>query len=347
VTTAPRRRPTLRPTLRDVAKAAGVSFKTVSRVVNGESGVSDDIVTRVRRQVETLGYVPDERARNLRQFDSRPNSVGFVMVDVANPFFSAILRGLEDVARANDCLVLAASSDGDPHRQDQLIDTFLQRRVAGIVVVPCVDHFGPLDSQIIRSIPVVYLDGEPGEHTRDIVRTDHYGGAKAMAEHLMRFGHRDIGFLGDDPEVFSAGLRLRGYRDIMASHGLAVRDDWVLVGQHDQVAWHGLVRDWLAGLHELPTAVLTAQNFVTIGAVRALHEANLADKIALVGFDEVELSDVVRPGISTLPQHPQNLGKRAGQLLFDRIAASDGPPIRDIWLPQVVSRGSGELQPFR
>jgi LacI family transcriptional regulator len=333
--------------LRDVAQAAGVSFKTVSRVVNREPGVSDDVVERVQREVKLLGYVPDERARNLRQFDSRASSIGFVLNDVANPFFSAILRGLEDVARDHDCLVLAASSDGDPLRQDQLIDTFLQRRVSGIVVVPCINHFGPLAAPITQSIPVVYLDGEPGEHDRDVVRTDHYGGAVAMTDHLMAHGHRDIGFLGDDPSLFSAGLRLQGFRDTMAKHDLAVREEWVLAGQHDQIAWHGIVRTWLDGLSVRPTAVLTAQNFVTIGAVRALHEAGLASDMALVGFDEIELSDVVQPGISTLPQHPQQLGRRAGQLLFDRMENAAIPVTTEIRLAKVVARGSGELRPRR
>jgi LacI family transcriptional regulator len=337
------RTPSRRPTLRDVAERAEVSFKTVSRVVNGEAGVSGAVVGRVQTAIESLGYVPDERARHLRQSFAPVSSIGFVLVDVSNPFFSAVLRGLEDVARARQCLVLSASSDQDASRQDQLIETLLQRRVAGMVVVPCDDHLGRLSPEIIQDVPVVYLDCEPSQHTNDLVRTDHYAGARAMAEHLLAQGHRDIGFLGDDPSVFSAGLRFTGYVDAMNDAGARVRDEWVLTGRHDQFAWHRLVRDWLNCLQRRPTAVITAQNFVTIGAVRALHELGLAQTMAMVAFDEVDLSDVLQPGITVLPQEPRELGRRAGELLFARIDGSTEAPVRELRLSNLVRRGSGEL----
>jgi LacI family transcriptional regulator len=337
------RTPARRPTLRDVAERAEVSFKTVSRVVNGEPGVSGVVVGRVQTAIESLGYVPDERARRLRQSTSPATSIGFVLVDVSNPFFSAVLRGLEDVARARQCLVLSASSDQDPVRQDQLVETFLQRRVAGMVVVPCDDHLGPLTSEIIQDVPVVYLDCEPKEHLNDLVRTDHYAGARTMTDHLLAQGHRDIGFLGDDPSVFSAGLRFAGYRDAMHDAGAEVRDEWVLTGRHDQFAWHRLVREWLSNAPRRPTAVVTAQNFVTIGAVRAVHELGLARTLAMVAFDEIDLADVVQPGITVLPQEPRELGRRAGELLFGRIDGSVEPPTRELRLSTLVERGSGEL----
>ncbi len=339
--------PGRRPTMRDVAEAAGVSFKTVSRVVNGEAGVSDELAQRVSRAVEALGYVPDERARNLRLTGNRPTSIGFVLVDVANPFFSAILRGLEDVARTRDCLVLSASSDGDPERQDRLIETFISRRVAGIVVVPAGAHAGVLDDGVLHDIPVVFLDCEPRRHQRDIVRSDHRGGAEAMTRHLIAHGHRDIAFLGDDPTTFSAALRLEGFRSAMAEAGLTVRDEWVMTGRHEPGQWQERVTSWWTSQQQRPTGLLTAQNFVTLGAVRALHALGIAGSVALVGFDDVEMSDVVQPGISVLPQQPAELGRRAGELLFGRIDGGRGRPVREIMTTAVIPRGSGELRPAR
>lgn len=196
--------PLRRPTMRDVAEAAGVSLKTVSRVVNHEDGVSQDLAQRVGTAVASLRYVPDERARNLRQTESRATSIGFSLVDVSNPFFSAVLRGLEEVARAHNCLVLSASSDHNQGRQDQLIETFVQRRVAGIVVVPCGPELGLLNSDFLRQTPVVFVDCEPETGQFDLVRADHYGGAFELTQHLIAHGHRRIGFLGDDTAIFSA-----------------------------------------------------------------------------------------------------------------------------------------------
>jgi LacI family transcriptional regulator len=321
-----------------------VSLKTVSRVVNVEDGVSGELVARVERAVQALGYRPDERARNLRQGDARPASIGFAMVDVANPFFSAILRGLEAVAHEHDCLVLSGSSDGDPDRQDQLIESFISRRVDGLVVVPSGDQLGPIAAEMLHGTPVVFLDCEPREQQADIVRSDHFGGAVEITRHLLSRGHTKIGFLGDDPAIFSAGLRLDGFRKAIAEAGLRVQDDWILTGHFNPSEWRAKITQWLQSAEERPTALVTAQNFVTIGAVQALHDLGLHHTTALVGFDDVPLSDVVEPGITVLPQQPGRLGRRAGKLLFQRLDGFTGPPVREIIESPIIERGSGEIE---
>jgi LacI family transcriptional regulator len=331
--------------MRDVAEAAGVSLKTVSRVVNREEGVSDDLVHRVDTAVRSLRYVPDERARNLRQTDSRETSIGFSLVDVSNPFFSAVLRGLEEVARNHNCLVLSASSDHDPDRQNQLIETFLQRRVAGIVVVPCGPDLGLLTPELLRGTPVVLVDCEPDAGQFDIVRSDHYGGAKKLTQHLIAHGHTSIGFLGDDPNIFSAKLRLQGFTDAMEEAGLKVDPQFVITGERSPIGWQTEVFRWLQRLTTRPTAVMTAQNFVTMGAVRALHQLSLERTVALAGFDEIEMGDVVTPALTVLPQHPFELGRLAGELLFRRLEGVTEAPVRQILEAQVVPRGSGEIRP--
>ena len=333
-----------RPTLRDVALAAGVSIKTVSRVVNDEKGVSADLVERVDKAIASLRYLPDERARNLRRFESKPSSIGFALRDVSNPFFSAILRGLEDTARAHGCLVLSGSSDDDPRREQQLIETFLQRRVGGVVVVPCGDDIGPLGSDVFRDIPLVFVDCEPALHHNDVVRTDHFGGARAMTRLLLEHGHCRIGFFGDDPGIFSARLRFDGFALGLEEQGLCVPLEYVVRGSRSPVEWYETMIEVFRA-SDAPTAILTAQNFVTMGAVRALHELGLQNRIALVGFDDVELSDVVRPGISVLAQQPRELGRRAGELLFRRLAGFTEPPVSVILEGTLIRRGSGEIRP--
>ncbi len=336
-----------RPTMRDVADAAGVSLKTVSRVVNREEGVSSDLVQRVDAAIERLRYVPDERARTLRLLDARPSSIGLVLSDVANPFFSAVLRGLEDVAQSHRCFVLSASSDNHDDRQEDLIQSMIQRRVSGLVVVSPNDHPRSLSADDLRGTPLVFLDCEPTHHDYDSVRTDHLQAAVSMTRHLIAHGHRHIGFLGDDPDIFSARLRLQGFLQAMSEAGLDVQDDWIVTGRRTPLQWATTATQWLSNLPERPTAVVTAQNFVTIGMVRALHQLGLQRAVALVGMDDLELGDVVEPGISVLPQHPFDLGRRAGELLFRRLDGETHSPARELLLSAIIMRGSGEIAPTR
>lgn len=339
------RLPSRRPTLRDVAGRAGVSFKTVSRVVNDEGGVSDDLVVRVEEAITALGYRPDDRARHLRSTGNRSRSIGFVMVDVANPFFSSILRGMEEVARQRGHLVLSGSTDGDLHRQDELVKAFVARRVDGLIVVPSGDSLGALEHELNRGTPLVFVDLDPPDATSiDLVRSDHHGGAIAATRHLLANGHRDIAFFGDDPSVFSASLRLAGFRDAMRSKRLKVSAERVVTGHHHPDAWRQIVTTALEN-GPLPTALFTAQNFVTVGAVQALHDLGLQHRIAHVGFDDVELADVVEPGITVVPQQPRELGRRAAEMLFRRLDGATNPPTQEIVGSSVIARGSGELRP--
>ncbi len=332
--------------MRDVAEQAEVSFKTVSRVVNGEGGVSDDLVSRVEAAIALLRYKPDDRARHLRQTANHTGAIGFVMVDVANPFFSSILRGIEEVARQRGYLVLAGSTDGAQEREDQLVEAFIARRVDGLVVVPSGSVVGTLRTELERGSPVVFLDVEPEGLAVDLVRSDHRGGAAAATNHLIDHGHRDIAYLGDNPAIYSAGLRLSGFREAMVASGLDVPPGRIVTGANSSEAWRQIVLESLTG-KELPTAIFTSQNFITVGAAHALHDLGLRNTIAHIGFDDIELADIVHPGISVVPQHPRNLGRRAAEILFGRIGGEVHPPIRDVVECEIVARGSGELPPFR
>jgi DNA-binding LacI/PurR family transcriptional regulator len=366
-----------RPTLRDVASRAGVSFKTVSRVVNGESGVSVDLVERVEKAIDALGYRPDDRARRLRLGGARTGVIGFVLVDVGNPFFASILRGIEEVARQHGCLVITGSSDGMADRQDQLVEAFISRRVDGLIVVTSSDRSPTLDAEVRRGTPLVYLDLEPTAVRADLVRSDHHGGTVLATEHLLAHGHRDIAFFGDDPSIFSARLRRDGFIAAMDRAGVAVPEHRFVHHHGHTEEWREIALDYLRGTHgggapatrlgapstlgagtarssrssraaaprRPPTAIVTAQNFITLGTIHALHELGLEQRIAVVGFDDVELGDVVTPGITVVPQQPKALGRRAATMLFQRIDGSTVRPRREIFPSELIARGSGEIRP--
>ncbi len=336
-----------RPTLRDVAIQAGVSFKTVSRVVNGERGVSPELIARVQAAVTSLDYRPDHRARLLRQTGADATTIGFVLVDIANPFFSRILRGIELVASTRNCLVLAGSTEGSVEREQQLIEALVGRRVDGLIVVSSGSIPQPLRSEIERGTPVVFVDIEPQQHGSsvlpiDLVRSDHTAGARAATQHLLDRGHTDIAYAGDDTAIYSAGLRLDAFRDTMRGAGSPVAADRITTGSHSEHEWEELAIELLNDAPR-PTAIFSAQNFATVGVVRAMHRLGLRQQIAQVGFDDVELADVVEPGITVVPQQPRELGRRAAEILMARIDGDHRPPVQEILNSPLIERGSGEI----
>ncbi len=324
-----------------------MSFKTVSRVINREGGVSPELIERVEASVGALGYRPDDRARRLRAPGQRSNVIGFILVDVANPFFSSILRGIEDVARKHDCLVLSGSTDGDSERWDQLVSAFVSRRVDGLIVVPNGSHLGPLQHEILRGTPLVFVDlDSPDANEVDKVRSDHYHGARMATDHLLRAGHTEIAYFGSPLSMTSAQLRFEGFRDAMTSAGLQVVPNRVRTGTHTPNEWQSIVLDFFQHGNR-PSALFTAQNFATLGALQALHLLGLRHSVAQIGFDDVELGAVVTPGLTVVPQFPLEIGQRATEILFDRIEGGRHAPVSEILPLSIIERGSGEIRSVR
>ena len=333
-----------RPTMRDVAESAGVSFKTVSRVVNEEGGVSQLLVDRVAEAVETLGYRPDERARHLRSGSTHTGAIGFVLIDVSNPFFSAVLRGIEAVATDEGSIVMSGSTDGDEERETQLIEAFVSRRADGLIVIPQGSGSATLRAEVERGTPVVFVDLEPAELIGDLVRSDHLGGSAIATQHLIEHGHRDIAFVGDASGISSSRLRLAGYQRALEAAGISASERRIVQDRLRPDQWRQVIRTYLQQ-PDPPSAIFSAQNFVSVGCAQALHDLGLHETIAQVGFDDIELGDVVTPAITTVPQRPLELGRHAAEMLFGRIAGQDGPPSKQILADAIIERGSGEIRP--
>jgi LacI family transcriptional regulator len=338
------RRGARRPTMREVAAVAGVSLSTVSRVVNGGEGVRADLAVRVRDAVELLGYRHNLTASALRRADGQSASIGLIVEDVSNPFFGAVHRGVEDVARARGVLTLVGSSDEEPDRERELAEAFGGRGIDGLVLATAVGDSSYLMRERAAGVALVFVDRPPRFLDADTVVTDNAGGARAAVEHLLEAGHRRIGFLGDRPDVFTASERLRGYQETLAHHGIAedldlVRHPHFRGGGSYETTTELLRRD------DPPTALFTSQNLITIAAVRALHDLGMQHDVALVGFDDVVLADAVDPPLTVVAPHPHGLGRRAAELLFERLDGFDGPS-RRVELPtELIARGSGELAP--
>jgi LacI family transcriptional regulator len=331
-----------RPTMREVAAVAGVSLSTVSRAINGDPKVAPDLAQKVRSAVAMLGYRRDVTATTLRRADRLSASIGLVFDDVANPFHALLQRGIEDVARDRGVLAFAGSSDEDAQRERDLVQAFLSRRVDGLIVVPAGPDHGYLLRDREAGVAVVFVDRPPGFIDADVVLSDHAGGAREATAHLLAAGHTRIGYLGDRRRIHSAVERLRGHTEALAAAGVPHDPALVRMELEDSVMARRATEELLDGENP-PTAVFTAQNLITVGAVEALRARGLQHAVALVGFDDLPLADAVDPGLTVIAQNAHGVGRAAAEVLFDRLDGNGGPT-RTVVLPTtLIARGSGEI----
>jgi len=326
----------------DVAALAGVGLKTVSRVVNSEPGVSPELAAKVRRAIEQLNYRRDANAATLRRLGRKTQTIGLVLEDVSNPFSSALHRAVEDAAREREVLVFAGSCDEDPERERELIGSFRERRVDGIIVVPASRDHAYLHEERRAGTALVFADRRASNLDADSVVSDNRGGARKAVHHLLERGHRRIGFLGDLLSISTAQERLRGYVQALESTGLGVDERLVRAGLRGPDAAARAIDEMLA-LGEPPTAFFTGQNLLTIGAIRALRRAGREHELALIGFDDVSLADVIDPAISVVAQDPQAIGRAAAEQLFRRLDGDTAPAVHRVIPIALIARGSGEI----
>ncbi|MFC7616382.1 LacI family DNA-binding transcriptional regulator [Actinokineospora soli] len=333
------------PRMRDVAALAGVGIKTVSRVVNNEPGVSPDLAARVRRAVEQLGYRPNLGASSLRRADGKTAAIALVLENIANPFSAAVHRAVEDVARERGVLVFAGSLDEDPRRERDLVQAFTMRRADGLIIAPASDDQGYLYDDVVRTqTPVVFVDRPPHGLRADAVLATNAEGAAAAVHHLADAGHERIAYLGDYVRIPTAADRFRGYREAMVDRGLRVRAEHVAHDLHSAEAAERAVRAMLA-LDDPPTALFSSQNLVTIAAVRALRALGRQHAVALVGFDDFPVADLLDPGVTVVAQDPAAIGRTAAELLFRRLDGERWEPRQHRVETRLIARGSGELRP--
>ncbi|GGT87446.1 LacI family DNA-binding transcriptional regulator [Streptomyces violascens] len=328
-----------RPTMKDVARAAGVSPMTVSRAVSGEPGVSPDTAARVEQAIRQLGYQRNDNARNLRQKNLRTSTIGLVVDDLANPFYALMARSVEDEAHRRGFLVLVGSTNDEPRREREVIAAFTARQVDGLILVPTNGGHGFLKQPMEGGTCVVCVDRPAKGLAVDTVTVDNRAGAERAVSHLLGHGHTRIAYLGDRFDIWTQRERHAGYLDALASHGIA--EDPALVR-------HGLrsQSDAAAALAELralpgpPTALFTTNDLISIGVMDGLGRP---DPVALVGFDDFPLADRLSPPLSVVSQDPVALGATAANLLFSRIDGDLSAPRSVVLLTRLIVRGSGSV----
>jgi LacI family transcriptional regulator len=320
----------------DIAAEAHVSVKTVSRVVNREAGVRAETAERVRAVIERVGFRRGEASvtRGL----GRTYTIGLVVEDLADPFYSQISAAVEREARIHRCLLVTASAEGSPTRERSVLKGLVARRVDGLIVVPAGETPVADPTVIASRTPVVYLDRPVRSATPvDTVLSDNLGGIRNAVEHLVAHGHRRIGFMGDSPDVWTARQRREGF--ISTHHELRLPGTpLVAMGPHTPETVRAALTKWLKGPDPV-TAIITGNTRVTIPALHSLHY--WATHLSFVAYDDFELSDVVEPSVTVVHQDPASMGQKAAQQLFARLLGDESPAQTLVLPTRLIVRASG------
>ena len=322
-------------TVKDVAHAAGVSQATAARVLGDYGYASEDARRRVESSARRLGYTPNHVARAL--VSRATETVGLVVGDIDNPFFAAVARGLSDVVEPRGYTLLLANADEDPDRERRALRALRSKRVDGMVVVPA-PRADP--ASFADSTPLVQLDRAVRGLAADAVMVHNAAGAASAVEHLRRLGHTRIGIVSDAPQISSSSERIAGYRRVMRACGM-LDGSLVSIGGSSREEAHRAAFELLER-PDRPTAVFTANNFMTHGVLLAARELRLRipRDLALVGFDDLDWTMLVDPPLTVVSQPVTDLGRVAGERLLARIDGETGPPRRVRLDTRLIVRGS-------
>jgi LacI family transcriptional regulator, galactose operon repressor len=331
-----------RPTLRQVAALSGLSVKTVSRALNGEPYVSEETAQRVWTAAAQLGFRLNVMARELRS-GAVSTTVGLLIGDLANPFWSGIARGVERELSRRGLRLITASTDEDPALEWSLTKDMLDRRVRALLVVPTTGDHSYLEAERRQGLAVVFLDRPPSHVLADVILLDNAGGARTAADHLLSHGHRRIAVIADVPRLNTHRERMAGFRDAMERAGVTEWEPYLRTEAHDAQVAEADTRDLMA-MNPPPTALFTMNNWITMGALRVLKEWPAGTRApALVGFDDLDLGDIVN--VSVIQHDPEEMGRLAAVTALARMDGDEGPPRTVVMPTRLVARGSGERKP--
>ncbi len=321
------------PTMRDVARLAEVSVATVSAVANGTAVVSPKRADRVRKAMEALDFHPDQIARSLKT--GRTHVLGMILPDVTNPFYPEVIVGAEEIARASSYSVMLCNANEDPRQEQQQLNTLFSHRVDGVLIA-CSDPAIALDRLMRRRSPIVCFDRIPPGFQGDTACTDNFQGAYEATRHLIGLGHERIAVLAGRTALSTHSSRLDGFRRAMADARLPVHDEFCWPGGMQADNGYDVGRK-LSALRQRPTAVFCTNNKLLLGLVRAIGEAGIRcpEDISVVGFDDFTWTENFHPRLTTVAQPARELGRRAMQLLIERVE-NDGDelPRRQVVLAQ-------------
>jgi DNA-binding LacI/PurR family transcriptional regulator len=330
-------------TIKDVAKLAGVSTATVSRVLSGSNIVSEPLRTQVMESVDILDYQPNQLGRSLRR--QATNLIGMIVSDIQNPFFTSILRGAQDGFQPKGLPILTMNSDENPDQELLHLKVLRAQGVMGLIFVPSMPDYKEVRN-FFSGIAVVAVDRNPKNLKVDTIVVDNKKGSKQATQHLIALGHTRIGFIAGIKTVTTSQERLKGYLEALQESGLRKSSSLIQVGGYfQQGGYEAMVR--LLNLPDPPTAVVSANNLMTLGALQAIHDRclKIPEDIAIIGFDDMTWASSLQPPLTVVAQPTYQIGNQAAWMLLDRLNNPNLPIRRVILHTELIIRASTTQQP--
>lgn len=299
----------------------------MSHVLNATIPVKEDLRRRVYESINTLGYKPNKLARGFRR--NQTNLLGMVIPDIVNPFFPALVRGAEDGAHQASYNLVLCNTDNDPEKEAQYLEELRDHRMAGVILIPSADFAATNLIKRAGDIPIVCLDRRPPYWQGDSVTGDNFKGSVAATQHLLQLEHRRIAMISGPHQVSNAIERREGFCTAMRKHNVPIEPGYIQEGQYNRISGYEKTRILLT-LRPRPTAILAANDLMAYGALMAIREAglNCPKDISLVGFDDLELSDLTDPPLTTVAQPVYQMGAEGVNLLLKRISGSRQPAVQ-------------------
>lgn len=308
-------------TLKEVAKEAGVSITTVSRVINGSSKVNGKTRERVQKAMLQLDYQPNRVAQRLRTSGGRSKLLGLIIPDIQNQFYSNIVRGIEDVTYGHDYAVILCNSDENPNKERFYLEVLRSESVDGIILPP-IHQFGEeIENLIDLGIPIVCVDRKLMRKNVDTVVIGNEKGGYDAVSHLVELGHKKIAILTSSLQFSSFNERQKGYERALKENGIEIDKRLIKEGDPRSLDIARSLTEELLNLEEPPTAIFATNNLMTLGALEALNKLNyqIPEDISIIGFDDLPWAKAISPPLTVVKQPAYEMGQKAAELFFKRV----------------------------
>ncbi|WP_244871480.1 LacI family DNA-binding transcriptional regulator [Orenia marismortui] len=330
----------IKVTIKDIAKEAGVSTTTVSRVLNDKPDVSEATKKKIQKVIDKLGYNPNGIARGLVL--QKTHTIGLIIPDISNPFFPEVAKGVEDRARELNYSVIFCNTDNDKEREKEAIALMKSKHVDGIILSLSISNKEELYKLEEKNFDVVQIDRKIPDSNYQAVVIDNTLGAYNATSHLVELGHTKIAHVTGDLEIQTGQDRLEGFKKAIANFDLNYKEEWIVEGDFSKESGYQAMKKLLR-LKDRPKAVFIANDLMAIGAYEAIFEMGLGipEDISVVGYDDIEIASIIKPGLTTMTQSKYKLGQAAADMLIAKIDSKEEVDDEDIILnPKLIIRDS-------